>query len=421
MTYSNVSASQNTIKFQGKVGAQEVRRACSSLYQVISGKGFQDVILDFSSAYPILESFMIPFLPVLLNYKFNKVDYELVLPKEQSAKAIFHNANWSNIIDPERYEESTYDGNLHVPAIRFQTADQQHLAVDRILEVILTSLSDLNRGQLKALEWSLTEITDNVLNHAESKIGGIVQATTWQNSNSVEFVVADAGMGIPKSLNVYPQEDALRQAIQQGVTKNSTTNQGNGLFGSYQVSVLSKGEFEIGSENAFLYAKGGDVLKTDNVPIPYKGTYVRCVIDCNKQDLLEKALVFEGTPHDPPFDFIERKYEGTRTDDLAISIKENSNLLGSRESGAILRNKITNLLAVVDEGSKVKIDFSDIYVISSSVADEAFGKLFADIGPLQFMNSIELQNVDSTVRMLIDRAIQQRMSNQFAGPMKDQE
>lgn len=387
---------------------RDIRSFCAALHEIIEKKRYKDVTLDFSEAFPVRESFILPILPIIYNYKFDGIDFDLILPIDQRAKNLFHNADWAHLLDDRQYRESTYHGSEHVPAIRFTNADEQNNAVDRIMEVILLSLS-VNREHLKALEWSLTEISDNVLNHSKSRSGGFIQATTWKHRNAVEFIVADGGIGIPKSLNINPQEEALKKAIEQGVTRNKETNQGNGLFGSYQVSVISKGEFEISSMNATLFAKEGDYIKNLNSKIPYKGTYVRCIIDCNEQGLLEKALVFGEKKHDPIFDFIEKKFESEHSEDLKISIKEHRNLLGSRAFGSMLRNKISNLLRATGSGTKLQIDFSDVFVISSSVADEAFGKLFVQIGPLEFMQRIEIVNVDRTVKMLIDRAISQRM------------
>ena len=48
-------------------------------------------------------------------------------------------------------------------------------------------------------------------------------------------------------------------------------------------------------------------------------------------------------------------------------------------------------------------------VISSSFADEVFGRLFLGMGPRAFMTRIEMRNVDSTFEGLIDRAIVQRI------------
>lgn len=49
--------------------------------------------------------------------------------------------------------------------------------------------------------------------------------------------------------------------------------------------------------------------------------------------------------------------------------------------------------------------------MSSSFADEVFGKIFLDLGPMRFMQTIRLVNVSPTVQALIDRAITQRMQN----------
>ena len=82
---------------------------------------------------------------------------------------------------------------------------------------------------------------------------------------------------------------------------------------------------------------------------------------------------------------------------IVIKIKENAQYLASRESGKILKNKIGNLLRSCPSGQKVIVDFSDIYVLSSSVADEVFGMLFKELGPMRFMSRIEIAHADHIV------------------------
>ena len=48
-------------------------------------------------------------------------------------------------------------------------------------------------------------------------------------------------------------------------------------------------------------------------------------------------------------------------------------------------------------------------MISSSFADEAIGKLYAELGPLTFGRRIHSISVDPLVRSLIERAIVQRL------------
>lgn len=56
----------------------------------------------------------------------------------------------------------------------------------------------------------------------------------------------------------------------------------------------------------------------------------------------------------------------------------------------------------------VLLDFNGVGVISSSFADEVFGRLFVKMGPRAFMTRIDVRNVDPTVGGLIDQAIVQR-------------
>jgi hypothetical protein len=48
--------------------------------------------------------------------------------------------------------------------------------------------------------------------------------------------------------------------------------------------------------------------------------------------------------------------------------------------------------------------------MSSSFADEAFGKLFLEAGPMVFMQKFEFVNVMEIIQLLINKAIQRRMS-----------
>ena len=69
--------------------------------------------------------------------------------------------------------------------------------------------------------------------------------------------------------------------------------------------------------------------------------------------------------------------------------------------------------AAAEKWSSAKgyVDFRDIPLVSSSFADEVFGKLFVELGPIAFMQAFEIVNAAPTVSQLIDRAIGQRMKD----------
>jgi hypothetical protein len=87
---------------------------------------------------------------------------------------------------PEKFDARDDRNRNHLSAIQYLNADEQFSAVDRSMAVIVQSIGGLDRSRLKALEWSLNEITDNVLNPAESSVGGIVQVVHFAKRQLVE-------------------------------------------------------------------------------------------------------------------------------------------------------------------------------------------------------------------------------------------
>ena len=109
---------------------------------------------------------------------------------------------------------------------------QQDDIVKSIVEKILISIDKLDRKDFGAFEWALKEITDNVLTHSSSVVGGFVQVSIL-NDTKILLAVADAGLGIPETIKyAYPNKtdiEAIELAISEGVTRDSRLGQGNGL------------------------------------------------------------------------------------------------------------------------------------------------------------------------------------------------
>lgn len=387
------------------VGPPDTHRLCTALHQSVQQENAH-VTLDFSACTGITQAVMLPLMPIVTTYRERHgIRFDLVLPSHEGLSRLFINTNWAHHIDPEAFQPNVYEGG-HVPALRFQDAgaDGQDAILARVMELILRNL-ETSRDTLKAVEWSLGEIMENVPIHAKSRVGGFVQATAYSDGNAVEFVVADGGIGIPASMGASDDRSALSDAITEGVTRDPQRNAGNGLFGSYQVAVLSGGAFELRSGRGVLWRSGDGDLNTVQSSAPYPGTSVRCRIGLGDPGLLARALRFRGQSHDPPGDYLEREYED---DDgaLIVNMTEKASLdFGSRRGGRRVRRMVRNLLV---GRPFIVLDFEGVGVITSSFADEFFGRLFVAMGPRAFMTRIRLINVDLTVEGLIDRAILQR-------------
>lgn len=258
-------------------------------------------MLDFSACEAAFLNGMIAILASVDSRRRDSVDVEIVLPVREELKRLFHNANWAHFIDPSRYDASDVHYDRHVAAHRFKTADDQQQLVNSYMDVVMRQIT-LERDVIAGLEWSINEITDNVLNHAQSPDGGIVQVSTFRQARNIAFGVADAGQGILSSLregHPYLKSDAqaIGEAVKGGVTRNPDVGQGNGLAGSLRIATMSGGSIEITSGRAQLVVRGSESRtheRAESMRVP--GTVVYVVLGLDRRFHISEALGFSGEP-----------------------------------------------------------------------------------------------------------------------------
>jgi len=404
----------NTIRFQGQYRDADLHHPLVCLHHAVNDHGYSDVVLDFSECVETYPGPMLALCAEILRLRGQQVDAQLILPKREALARLFVNANWANLIEPRRYNASRFRGHTQIPATRFESPAEQNDAVNRIVNAILGGIPDIRRENFAALEWAVNELTDNVIVHSESPIGGLVQVSSFKRTLKViELTIADAGLGIPATLRsggfTGSDTDALDRAIREGVTRDKSVGQGNGLYGSYQICCHSGGAFQIESGHArLLYRPGPYGLEIRDQKVPVHGTLVIAKINFTDPDLLKDALNFSGKSY-TPVDYIETRYESHGSDLIQLKMIDEASSFGSRVAGTPVQNKLYNLVRMCP-GQAIEIDFSQVPLVSSSFADEVFGKLFVKLGPLEFMQRIRFKNVEHTVRLLIDKAISQRVA-----------
>lgn len=407
-----ITRNANRIVVQGDIRLPDFHRLLAGVHQGTENAGYQDLVLDLSACTAAFAAPMLAICAQTVRLREAGVSFDLLLPSDPDLVKLFRNANWAYFLDPRNNDPSDFKGYTHIPATQFKSPDDQNRAVNRIVNAILSAIPNIHRSDFAALEWSINEITDNVLTHAQSPTGGLVQVSTFRRERkTVEYIVADAGIGIPNSLrSTHPElktdTEALDRAIREGVTRDKSVGQGNGLFGSYQICSHSQGRFVVDSGYAKLAFTDEGGLHVSKQSIPYDGTLVIATIDFSRPHLLQEALKFGGKIHNP-VDFIETHFEDSTAERATFIMKQEAESFGSRVAGTPVRVKLSNLMKMCPQ-HKIYIDFSDIALVSSSFADEVFGKLFIELGPLGFMQRFEFRNIVQTVRQLIDRAISQR-------------
>jgi hypothetical protein len=402
----------NTLSVAGQVSLRSYKRVLAAIYDATSRAGYSDIVVDFSRCSRAFYAPMLAVCAQLRELRESGVYSELILPANGSVARLFTNANWAHIIDPRRYDPSRFRGRSRIAATNFHSPTEQKAVVDQILEAMLNSTEGLDRSQFQAFEWCVNEITDNVLTHSQSRAGGLVQVSTFDTGDfTIEFDVCDAGIGIPNSLRqgrieVGSDANALDSAIREGITRDPNIGQGNGLYGTYQVCAISKGAFQIHSGYANLSHSNAQGLHVYTEQIPLTGTLVVSRVCFGEKGLLEHALKFGGKPH-VPVDFIDTRYAADVPGALMFRLVDEARSWGSRIAGSPVRVKLKNLIDM-SRAQRIDIDFSGVPLISSSFADEVFGKLFVELGPTAFMSKLRLSNAPAVVQSLIDKAILQR-------------
>lgn len=406
-----IDRTDNRIVVNGEL--YDFHRFLSHIHTIVDKCSYQDVVLDLENCTSAFQNSMLSVCAQVMAYRKSGVSFELIPPSDQKVANLFKNTNWGYFLDPHRYDPSAFKGYTRIPATQYQTPAEQQSAVNRIVNVMLGAVPELERVDLAAFEWAVNELTDNVLVHSESSIGGLVQVSTFAKFRKrVQFVVADAGIGVPSSLRgghpeIASDLDALDRAIREGVTRDPSIGQGNGMFGSYQICSKSGGEFLIDSGYARLKFHPTKGLSIGSQSIPYGGTLIVATIDFSNPKLLEDALCFKGIKY-TPVDFVELKYETNYAGDIHFKLVEECTSFGSRVSGKPVQIKLLNLLKMSGSGT-ICIDFAGVPLLSSSFADEVFGKIFLSVGPIKFMQRVRLHNMMGTVEGLVNKAIAQRM------------
>ncbi len=403
---------KNRVVHSGKLNSYAAYWILARLNEA-SEKGYEDFILDLRECETAFPEGLVPLAALVDLWRTKGAGFELILPSNETAARLLLNCNFAHFVNPDQY---TYNQTLlpkHVSIRRYDALKEQD-AIDKEFVNIALNTMNLSRDVLQGIEWSLNEIMDNVLIHAQAPRGGFAQVMTLEDR--VAFTVADCGRGVLASLRegypgLHSDTDAIGEAVKGGVTRNPQVGQGNGLTGALRVATLSGGSFMVGSGRGIMTVFRSDKTTESHGRIlprfqNYQGTIVSAQILRDAAFKISDALDFPsvaGGFHG----VVEAQY--ATGDGSAFTVKMNAEApgFGSREAGSQLRTKLENLLAA-DRSKAVLVDWEGVPVISSSFADEAFGKLFVDLGPIEFATRVRNLKMDSLIRALIDKAIMQR-------------
>jgi anti-sigma regulatory factor (Ser/Thr protein kinase) len=227
-----ITQSHATITFEGRYGPENVAEVCRCINNYLIAKPDR-VLLDFGPCAEAFPNSMLPLVAICSRLRGLGYDFYAFLPKAPEAKRRFIDTNWAHYLSPNAYKMADDFSEPHLAVKHYQTNEEHYVILQRILDLVMRTVK-VPRSALMSLDWSLSEIMDNVLVHSESPVGGFVQLAIFPTAKKLAFTVADAGRGILESLRegipaLRSDRVAIEEAVRGGVTRNKDIGQGNGL------------------------------------------------------------------------------------------------------------------------------------------------------------------------------------------------
>jgi hypothetical protein len=142
-----------------------------------------------------------------------------------------------------------------IPLTQIRTQDQLDAAATELIPLLHTEPQ-----AALAIRYVFSELVRNVIEHANSPLGALVCAQYYPQKGTIGLGVADAGMGIARSMAkhhpVSSSREALLLALRPGISGTtsrpggSATNAGAGLFFSKSLARLGRNSFVVYSGDA---------------------------------------------------------------------------------------------------------------------------------------------------------------------------
>ena len=148
----------------------------SYIHTAINKAGFSEIVLDFSKCDSAFQNAMLSVCAQIMAYRKAGIYFTLIPPNKIELLNLFKNTGWAHFIDPRMFDPPLHRRHSsRIPVTQYQSSKEQQEAVNKIVNVILGTIPEMQRSDFAAFEWSINEITDNVLVHSESPIGGLVR------------------------------------------------------------------------------------------------------------------------------------------------------------------------------------------------------------------------------------------------------
>lgn len=374
-------------------------RALFSIHE----NGYKNISVVFQDVKGVFPNSAVPIAAIIQHYRNLDINIDLydqptILTKVNFNDPLPATANiLTNEIDPLS------------KIWKFQDDVMEHQLASALIRAIRERIQ-CNPGVLEAFKWCLDEVMGNVFDHSQAP-EGFAMVQVHPERKRLAVCIADTGIGIYGSLSQSVHKpkspvDAITMAVKEGITRDKTTNQGNGLWGLLEIIKDNSGSLSITSGSGSLLIRNNESKSFSKIPFidkNHQGTIIDFQIDVS-QDIDIKAALGGYQPVNLFLENLEND-----TGEHCILIKDHTSGSGTRIAGEKIRTSVINIINM--GASRIVLDFSEMGLISSSFADEFIGKLVVLYGFYGFQSIIRIKNMNEVSQAILHRSVAQRMMN----------
>lgn len=373
-------------------------------------RGVTQIVLDFKKCSTASYPNIVTPLSGIINYyiEVHKFDFSFKLRHNCYLSTTFFEKPIKLANNIAEVENNIFDKVIEFTDSKDASLISKYL-IDQISKLVV-----VEDGILVGISWCLNEVIDNVLMHSE-KQKGFFMTQIHNRSKHIVIAIYDTGIGLfnsfSKSIEHHPKNEleAIELAIKEGVTRDKSLGQGNGLWGLNKIIEENKGELAIttGRSTKIMKYCSGETNSYSNLPL---------ISQVSQTTLVDFSIYFsrflnvsKALNNYEPYEYITRQIEEMETMEgwIKINILEvATDGTGTRPSGEKVRKHVLNILKMT--GKCIELDFSEVQFVSSSFIDETIGKLFVELGFSQFNNFIRITNTTDFISGLINKVIIKR-------------
>ncbi|MDO1527906.1 hypothetical protein QMK61_03590 [Fulvimonas sp. R45] len=300
-------------------------------------------------------------------------------------------------------EVAAVDSQRIFPLTRITESKQ----IPTIANAIIAMLEIGDEEVEDALKYSLVELLRNVVQHANSRIGGLVCAVYFPKSGLVDVVVIDIGRGVRAALrDSYPEinsdQKAVRFAMQphvsgtfhEGMYQSMKDNAGLGLFFIREIASRAYGGFFLGSGSmlADVWGEQDGTQKKKYIQsstLGWRGTFA--LLQLRKNAIGEFGALLSlcrdiaaqvrKDRSELAVDFVDEKMDLDGL--LTVNVKSFEEDV---EAAALVRDQ--QILPALERGDLVVLDFSQVRAATQSFIHALMYRLFRDGRNLEYCLSV---------------------------------